>query len=260
MNIYRDTQGDLWALTDDGRRWLCAQPDGVWEGPIPREWWDIEMSYGPLRLLPDTETEQAIAEVTYLCELIPAPGVTGSPVGNPPSPLEPTVDHTSTTNVLNDVLAERGRQDEKWGQQNHPDGTGPRVRWMEGAPLGHSAAVLAGWFRDRCKANVPDQDNYLDILMEEVAEAFAEDDPAKLRAELIQIAAVAVQWVEAIDRRATDPGDPRTAARRPPTTTIWEKCAACGDQFAYPHLCREHMLCGICHPPIDERATESVDQ
>lgn len=39
------------------------------------------------------------------------------------------------------------------------------------------------------------------ILQEEVAEAFAELDPAPLREELIQVAAVAVAWIEAIDRR-----------------------------------------------------------
>jgi hypothetical protein len=44
--------------------------------------------------------------------------------------------------------------------------------------------------------------DWLHILREEVAEAFAESDPAKLRAELVQVAAVAVNWVEAIDRRA----------------------------------------------------------
>jgi hypothetical protein len=43
---------------------------------------------------------------------------------------------------------------------------------------------------------------WVDILEEEVAEAAAESDPAKLRAELVQVAAVAVAWIEAIDRRA----------------------------------------------------------
>jgi hypothetical protein len=40
------------------------------------------------------------------------------------------------------------------------------------------------------------------ILREEVYEAFAEEDPAALRTELIQVAAVAATWVDAIDRRA----------------------------------------------------------
>jgi len=45
--------------------------------------------------------------------------------------------------------------------------------------------------------------SWADILLEEVFEALAEDDPAALRVELIQVAAVAVQWVEAIDRKAS---------------------------------------------------------
>ncbi len=39
------------------------------------------------------------------------------------------------------------------------------------------------------------------VLDEEVCEAFAESDPARLRAELIQVAAVALRWIDAIDSR-----------------------------------------------------------
>jgi hypothetical protein len=92
--------------------------------------------------------------------------------------------------VLDDVQRERVAQDRRWGQQNHPDGTG--------RPGSREAADQA---RARCKANVPIDDNWRDILDEEVAEAFAEVNPAKLRDELVQVAAVAVAWIEAIDRR-----------------------------------------------------------
>jgi hypothetical protein len=68
----------------------------------------------------------------------------------------------TTMRVLDEVQDERRRQDAKWGEQNHPDGT---------------------------------------IALEEVFEALVETDPAKLRDELLQVAAVAVAWVEAIDRR-----------------------------------------------------------
>lgn len=34
-----------------------------------------------------------------------------------------------------------------------------------------------------------------DVLVEEVAEALAEGDPARLRRELVQVAAVTVQWI-----------------------------------------------------------------
>lgn len=40
------------------------------------------------------------------------------------------------------------------------------------------------------------------ILAEEVYEAFAETDPARLRHELVQVAAVAAAWVEDIDSRS----------------------------------------------------------
>ena len=32
----------------------------------------------------------------------------------------------------------------------------------------------------------------------------------------------------------------------------WERCVECGREYAYPHLCREHGLCGLCHPPVGE--------
>jgi len=33
---------------------------------------------------------------------------------------------------------------------------------------------------------------------------------------------------------------------------VWERCASCGQEFRYPYLCRTHMLCGACHPPLEE--------
>jgi hypothetical protein len=92
--------------------------------------------------------------------------------------------------VASDVDDEIARQDAKWGQQNHPDGTG--AEWIDRANLAREdtdAAAEAG------------QLTWLDVLKEEVFEAFAESDPEKLKAELIQVAAVAEQWVAAIERR-----------------------------------------------------------
>jgi len=97
----------------------------------------------------------------------------------------------ATSFVLSEVAAERNAQDEKWGQQNHPDGTGGEYR-----------AVMAEMARLRCQdAARAGAVGWMHILDEEVGEAFAETDSAKLRAELVQVAAVAVAWVEAIDRR-----------------------------------------------------------
>lgn len=107
--------------------------------------------------------------------------------------------------ALDDVAAERVAQDAKWGQQNHPDGTDtnwvdqirPAFGW-NGSEAMHAAKLA----RSDCqRAARRGEVTWLKILREEAAEAFAETDPAKLRAELIQVAAVAVAWVEAIDRR-----------------------------------------------------------
>lgn len=109
-----------------------------------------------------------------------------------------------TAAVLGEVAAERGRQDAKWGQQNHPDGTGPYA-----SVRGGNAWEIAGMARAWCQHKAAmGKVTWLDILTEETAEAFAEDDRQRLRAELIQVAAVAVAWIEDIDRRPPEtPGD-----------------------------------------------------
>lgn len=117
-----------------------------------------------------------------------------------------------SANTLAEVSEERGRQERKWGQQDHPDGTGPwLLLWgMPTTLAGHARARnIERWARDRCQ-RAPDEggDTYERILTEKWAEAIAADDPEKLRTELLQVAAVAVAWIEAIDRRrpASDAG------------------------------------------------------
>jgi hypothetical protein len=93
--------------------------------------------------------------------------------------------------ILAEVAAERRRQDERWGEQNHPDGTGSA----------HAAeAALA---RKECEHAAESGGlSWRHILLEEVAEAAAEEESRSLRHELIQVAAVAVAWAQALDRRA----------------------------------------------------------
>ncbi|CAL9664292.1 hypothetical protein SUDANB1_07131 [Streptomyces sp. enrichment culture] len=91
-----------------------------------------------------------------------------------------------------EVDAERQRQLAKWGEQSYPDGTARTGDRDEADRL-----------RAACKANSRDEDNWRDILAEEVAEAFAEKDPAALRTELIQCAAVIQAWIHDIDGRPT---------------------------------------------------------
>lgn len=70
---------------------------------------------------------------------------------------------------LQKILEERQRQDEKWGEQNHID-----LYWMG-------------------------------ILVEEVGEAakeMIEGNVEKMNKELVQVAAVALAWLEAIESRS----------------------------------------------------------
>lgn len=107
-------------------------------------------------------------------------------------------DVNTTTGVLREVLSERIKQDLKFPDQTLPDGTAddPDTR------------LVRDLFQKECDLAAEDGTlTWQHILREEVFEAFAEEDVAKLRNELIQVAGVAVRWVEDIDRR--NPRTPR---------------------------------------------------
>lgn len=93
--------------------------------------------------------------------------------------------------VLADVTAERESQHILWGVQHHmPDGTGPQ--WTS----------FADAARRECEhASETRRLSWRHVLVEEVAEALAEAEPTRLRRELVQVAAVAVQWIQALDHR-----------------------------------------------------------
>lgn len=92
---------------------------------------------------------------------------------------------------LANIATERSWQDAKFGElRDYADGTG-----------GPGSAEAADLLRAVCKAGDTDGDTWAKILAEEVAEAFDETDPAALRKELVQVAAVAVAWIEGLDRR-----------------------------------------------------------
>jgi hypothetical protein len=93
--------------------------------------------------------------------------------------------------VLTDIEREVERSTVKHGEQAHlPDGTSAVYRGeASGARYWCDLAAHTGRLTWR------------HILREEVFEAFAETDPHKLRAELVQVAAVAAKWIESLDRR-----------------------------------------------------------
>ncbi|MEV4839866.1 NUDIX domain-containing protein [Nonomuraea sp. NPDC049486] len=94
--------------------------------------------------------------------------------------------------VLRAVADERVAQDRRWGvQEGLTDGTGPQH--------GDEAERAK---RETGEASREGRLTWRHVLVEEVLEAFAEEDPDRLRAELTQVAAVAVKWIQDIDRRA----------------------------------------------------------
>ena len=99
------------------------------------------------------------------------------------------------------VLAERIAQLTRWGVQHRPDDTG--------GPELEKAAAEAKTACQMAEKHTNGGAGWRLVLAEEVAEAFAETDPGRLRAELIQVAAVAVAWIEDLDTRGdqTDGGE-----------------------------------------------------
>lgn len=130
--------------------------------------------------------------------------------------------------IAREVLAERDRQDAKWGRhQLHitPDGTGPISTPLHfiarpDLRLGSSTFTDAAFLTANLIAQAATDDTdthaaaeeegygpvtYTHIMLEEVFEALAEEPGSEgLRDELIQVAAVALKWIEAIDLRSPD--------------------------------------------------------
>ena len=96
----------------------------------------------------------------------------------------------ATLDVLSDVIAERKQQDQRYPNQQLPNGTNPSY-YLQMADMQKDRVDLLARRREL---------TWADILTEEFYEALAEEDTARLRVELIQVAAVAVRWVEDLDR------------------------------------------------------------
>ena len=99
------------------------------------------------------------------------------------------------TEILCEIVEERGRQDLIHNEQNWPikpssrDFTRKFKNEEHGAKTNYALAELSGSI------------TWYDILWEEFCEVFAEDDPIKQREELVQLNAVSLAMIEYIDRR-----------------------------------------------------------
>ena len=118
--------------------------------------------------------------------------------------------------VIAEVCAERARNRARWGEQNYPSSAslgGPGACLLYGIPTERAAKeTVARATKDGCLT-------WADVLLEEFAEAVAATDDVARRGELVQVAAVALAWIECIDRRAASKqtdgefrptGDPRS--------------------------------------------------
>lgn len=105
-----------------------------------------------------------------------------------------------------EVAQEVGRARQKHGPNSDLEfGTGPGHNYFDRIDL---PTDLYNWQTEQYVKAVVDRlaadggrHTRADILFEEFVEALAEDDPAKLRGELIQVAAMAVDWIADIDAR-----------------------------------------------------------
>ena len=101
----------------------------------------------------------------------------------------------ATADVLQAVQDEREAQHAQWGDQDIPMGTSRN----EFSALEH---YMRQQVQDHHAAGTL---TYADVLLEEVYEALAEEDPAKMVDELVQVAAGAVKMIELTKRRLATP-------------------------------------------------------
>jgi hypothetical protein len=94
--------------------------------------------------------------------------------------------------VFDEVKAELTRAQAKFPDQHLPNFP-ERMDWDHAAAERDQAQELT----DRCHAS--GVVTWWHVLREEIYEAFAESNPAKLRAELVQVAAMAIRWIEDLE-------------------------------------------------------------
>lgn len=90
-------------------------------------------------------------------------------------------------NVLNDINAERMRQHKLWGIQDHAD-----YKWL---------AILTEEVGEVSKEAL-EKDFWINKSSDEDITHLIEAKEKLLRTELVQVAAVAIAFIEAIDRRS----------------------------------------------------------
>lgn len=121
-----------------------------------------------------------------------------------------------TIAVLDRVFEERVAQVDEYGFNRDLDyGTGPETRWLPDS--GDSAEALERRFRQDYIdfEEETGKPTWVHLIREEVAEAFMESDPARLKHELLQVAALCVSFVETIEEHEETASKDETPAGTP---------------------------------------------
>jgi len=109
----------------------------------------------------------------------------------------------TTELVLNLVRLRRGEQYSRYGSNDDTrDGTGSHVAWIPTLPADATeveALFRADWDYDTDPSR--EAMTWMRLVREEVAEAFAADDPNTLFGELLDVAALCVSWMECLSER-----------------------------------------------------------
>lgn len=110
-----------------------------------------------------------------------------------------------TLRVLRRVMEERERQVARYGHNTDlEDGTGPETRWLGPYTEQPATQVELTLRRDYLEfEEETGKPTWVHLIREEVAEAFCESDPERLKEEVLQVAALCVSWLEKLDARAS---------------------------------------------------------
>jgi hypothetical protein len=112
------------------------------------------------------------------------------------SPCENTISG-KRFRIFAEIDRERKQQDEKWGEQNHP-----MVR--DDFNFKEAGTILKHMRFENDLENDFGEKTWLNIIGEELAEAVLATSLQEQRKEMVQVAAVAVQIIEYLDRRENE--------------------------------------------------------
>lgn len=162
-----------------------------------------------------------------------------------------------------EIDAERQRQIGKFGEQHHPDIDPRDIDVVTHDFFRQKAEIHRKVNEERATPSrtigrcgrCPEGDHphtaWDVVLLEEVYEALAESDPAKLRTELIQAAAVCAAWIADIDSRTPAAEQPAACAK---CRTPFDPADARFDGHA------QHAATPYCRACVDHcRDTEIAD-